>query len=266
MNNYTDIDQRLHLLCQVIAKANRTFVPKQDDDSHTNLYFDMLGNRITGRWINAENKKLLLVLNLESLNIEIVNQSQTRLATILTVGSKIEKIEKEVEKQLLGLGLPSAGFIDALHFTIPDYSFKDEEVSALDAVSLNEWKHFRQLANEACAWLLGHAQLVEEIRIWPHHFDTGIYSLINSNLGLGFGLAMEDKMFGLPYFYMSGYPLNGTLNYDSVPSGNEWQWELGADWNGAILTIDKLVDKSDAAQKSVLIDYITTAYKWYANQ
>ena len=50
MEGYTYADQKLHFLTQVIAKANRSYVPTKPDDSHTNLYFDTLDNRIVGRW------------------------------------------------------------------------------------------------------------------------------------------------------------------------------------------------------------------------
>ena len=48
-----------------------------------------------------------------------------------------------------------------------------------------------------------------EVRIWPHHFDTGIYLEVNSKLGIGFGWAMADKMIDQPYFYFTPYGLNG---------------------------------------------------------
>ena len=46
MKTYNKVDQQLHLLCQVIGKANRTFVPDKADESHTNLHFDPWGNKI----------------------------------------------------------------------------------------------------------------------------------------------------------------------------------------------------------------------------
>ncbi|MFT6215316.1 MAG: hypothetical protein ACJAS3_001715 [Roseivirga sp.] len=49
MNSYTQTDQQLHWLCQILAKTNRTYAPKKEDDSHTHLYFDSLDHRIYGR-------------------------------------------------------------------------------------------------------------------------------------------------------------------------------------------------------------------------
>lgn len=266
MNQYTDTDQRLHLLSQVITKANRTFIPKKEDDSHTNLYFDALGDRITGRWIETKDDKLLFILNLKSLNIEVINGAQAILVSVPTIGNRIGEIENELAQHLSGLGLRSAGFTEALHYEIPEYPFQAEPVSPISSEAIDSWKHFRQMANEACSLVLGHAQMAEEIRIWPHHFDTGIYALISPKLGLGFGLAMKDEMFGAPYFYMSGYPIDSSINYDSRPIRKDWKWEVGENWNGAVLTLNTLEGKSDVEQKAILIDYLAQSYKWYAAQ
>ena len=71
--NYTNTDQKLHLLCQIIAKANRTFVPTKKDGSNTNLAYNMLKNRIEGRWIKASSGKIILSLNLSNFQFEWID-------------------------------------------------------------------------------------------------------------------------------------------------------------------------------------------------
>jgi len=266
MKQYNDTDRRLHLLCQIIAKANRTFVPAKEDDSHTNLYFDSLGDRITGRWIEVNNDKLLFTITLSNLSVEVLNNSQQPVASYVTVGKMISEVEMEIEKDLPSWGLNKSGFREDLHFEIPEYSFVSEPVSSLDLEAIMEWKQFRLLANEACALLLGYAQSQVEIRIWPHHFDTGIYTDIKPNIGLGLGLAMEDEIVGAPYFYMSGYPKNGTIDYVALPEGSGWEWKISEEWNGAVLSIDELRDKSDTERKSLLSNYLREAYGWFVLQ
>jgi hypothetical protein len=41
---YTSIDQYFYQICQLIAKVNRSFDPKKEDDSHTKLYVDPIRN------------------------------------------------------------------------------------------------------------------------------------------------------------------------------------------------------------------------------
>jgi len=266
MKQYNNTDQHLHFLCQVIAKANRSFVPKNRDDSHTNLYFDSLGNRITGRWIKVKNEKFICSLNLANLHYEISNDAQKVFASIPSIGSTMDEIEEKIEKSLSELGLKTRDFREKLHFKISEYDFIKAPVAAIESVALAEWKEMRELANEACFHLLGHLQNKEEIRIWPHHFDTGIYTIINSNIGLGFGLAMQDEMVGEPYFYMSGNSLDSTINYIDLPSDKDWRWEIGKKWNGAVLSLNQLFDKTEDEQKAILRNFIINAYAWYAKQ
>ncbi len=54
MQEYNNSDRQIHWLSQVMAKANRAYVPEQKDDSHTNLYFDAPEKRIS-RIIKYEN-------------------------------------------------------------------------------------------------------------------------------------------------------------------------------------------------------------------
>ena len=58
MQEYNNIDKKIHQLSQIIAKVNRTFVPKKADDSHTNFFFDPLSHRLYGRWIKTKDQNV----------------------------------------------------------------------------------------------------------------------------------------------------------------------------------------------------------------
>lgn len=258
MLDYTNTDQQLHRLSQVIAKANRTFVTKKEDDSHTNLAFDSLGNRIMGHWIDTPDGKIMLTLNLSSQNFEWINQKQEVLGFFKTIGKQIETIEEEVSASLRSFGLEPNDFTDKLHYEIPEYSFMNDPVPEINENDLLEWANYRLLANEACSAILTTLGVDGEIRIWPHHFDTGIYVSANENIGIGFGLAMEDQMAGAPYLYMSGYPTNGNLDFNEVTELPYGRWEIGEHWNGAILPLTEL-DKAPFAGGA----FIVAALDWY---
>jgi len=165
---------------------------------------------------------------------------------------------------LPNLGLNPKGFRAELHYTIPDYSFTKETIQAIPEKSLEEWIRIRRMANEACVLLLGHAQSEGEIRIWPHHFDTGIYTKINSKISLGFGLAMQDAMAGSPYFYMSGYPAQGKLEYNHLPSNGPWKWQTKTDWQGAYLPLTEFDSKTIKDQESLLHLFLSSVFNWYS--
>ncbi len=264
MQEYTKTDQQLHHLSQVIAKANRTFVPPKNDDSHTNLFFDSLANRLTGRWIHTEKRDILLSLNLENQAFEFIDHSLNILESVSSISKKRREVETEIESLLPKLGLNPKGFISDLHFEISNYDFADKPILALDAKNIETWKKYRSLANEACYLLLGHAHAHEEVRIWPHHFDTGIYFKAHKNMGVGFGLAMEDTMVGAPYFYLSAYPEGIEIEYKNMPAG-KWNWELTDHWKGSVLSLNAL-DETSTCKKSDLDDYIKSVYKWIISQ
>lgn len=45
MLEYINVDQHLHLLCQIQARVAANLIPGKEDYSHTNLAFDPIGKR-----------------------------------------------------------------------------------------------------------------------------------------------------------------------------------------------------------------------------
>lgn len=266
MQEYNKTDQQLHWLSQTIAKANRTYVTTKPDDSHTNLYYDILDNRIVGRWINNGSDTIMLTLNLESLHFEWLNSAKEVIQSVASIGKVTSDIENELAAGLSNLHLKQAGFTNELHFQIPDYSFKGEVIQAINEDNMHQWKTYRKLANVLCGLVLGYLELEGEIRIWPHHFDTGIYVEMNKKMGIGFGLAMEDSMAGAPYFYLSGYHIHKTLTYNDLPALAEGRWEIGEHWKGAILPINELSSGIFEENRDSISNYLKRSINWYLRQ
>lgn len=262
MQEYNKTDKQLHWLCQTIAKANRTYVTSKPDDSHTNLYYDDLDNRIVGRWINNGRRHIMLTLNLETLDFEWLNSSKEVVQSYTTIGKVASAIENEIQAGLPEIFLNPNGYTEKLHFEIPNYSFAGEPISPISEESMHEWKTYRKLANVLCGLVLGYLELEGEIRIWPHHFDTGIYVEVGQRVGIGFGLAMEDNMAGDPYFYLSGYPIHGTLDYIDLPSLENGRWEVGEHWKGAILPLGELTSGIFEENRNVISDYLLKSINW----
>jgi hypothetical protein len=265
MQDYNKADQQLHVLCQIIGKANRTFVPEKTDESHTNLYFDSWGNKILGRWIRTESGNVIVALDLNTFNFEVLSSSRKKILTVSSVGRTIEEIEIEFETLLPKAGIDPTGFRAPMYHEIPAYSFSKKPQEAIEQKALDQWKYFRKLANQACYNFLGYAQTESEVRIWPEHFDTGVYFEYNGKIGIGFGFAMKDNMAGEPYFYMAGYPKKGSLVFENIPKSSNWKWELGEHWKGAILPVTMLEKESDSQIEKILSDYIIQNFHWYAN-
>lgn len=267
MQEYINVDQRIHQLSQIVAKANRTYVAKKSDDSHTNLYYNPVSEKLKGRWIGTNEGNIMLALDLTAYQFEIINNSHQVLHEIPVDGKTTARLESETEHVLKSLGLDTTGFKAELHFEINNYGFKEDAFTNLSETGLHQWKKFRKLANEEALHLLGYLQSESEIRIWPHHFDTGVYTEVNDNIGIGFGLAMADSMEASPYFYLSGYALdNKKIKFDQVPKLRAGRWEIGEYWKGAVLSLSGLKSLEENELSEAIIQFIKGGCKLYLYQ
>lgn len=266
MQEYIKTDQQLHWLSQVLAKAGRAFVATKDDDSHTNIYFDPVAGKLCGRWIVQDKQKIMLTLNLTSMQFEWIDRYFDVKHSTSLVGKTLKEIEKEVAVFPGSLDLPSEKIFDALHFEISGYGFNSIAQKDISDEGLRQWKFFRYLANLSSLDFLGFLQAESEIRIWPHHFDTGVYAQLTPGFGIGFGLAMEDSMAGQPYFYLAGYASNGQIHYKNLPAPKTGKWITGNGWNGAILPIGELDIKKLKVNLSAIAGFIRSTSTWYLAQ
>lgn len=265
MLTYNITDRQIHWLSQVLAKANRAYVPEQKDDSHTNLYFDALEKRILGRWIDGPGGKIIPGLNLQSLSFQWLDIKQNVLHEVSVLNKSMEQLEKSVNEYPMSINMGRDTFFQALHFEIPDYKIETLNRGDISEDGIRSWIYFRDLANRASLDMLGYLQLESEIRIWPHHFDTGIYTRITEEFGLGFGLAMEDSMIGRPYFYMSGYNGESPISYKNLNRLSTGRWETGEHWNGAVLALNGISATSIEDAIKTIQAFIKETASWFIN-
>ena len=89
------------------------------------------------------------------------------------------------------------------------------------------------------------------VRIWPHHFDTGLLLPVRHSgdgtlLGyLSAGLAPRDSIAGEPYLYLTGWHSEeGELDFPTQGPLKAGQWATG-DWKGAFLTLSHWLHADD---------------------
>lgn len=93
---------------------------------------------------------------------------------------------------------------------------------------------------------------------------------MNADLGLGFGLAMQDEVVGAPYFYLSAYRENGEINYQNLLQDEEWRWTINEDWQGAVLALDDFaatpapsIQEAVNSKSDLLHRFIQKATAWF---
>lgn len=266
IQEYTTTDRQLHWLSQAIAKTNRAFVAEKKDDSHTNLYFDPLGQRIMGRWFDTKNDLMILSLNLPELQFEWLDQQLKPIAAFHAYGLPMRELEEAIGKISATCGLDTKKMFDPLHFSIPDYHIHVIEQGDITPAGLQSWSYYRSVANQACQTFLGHLQSNTEVRIWPHHFDTGAFAQVTSEFGIGFGLAMNDEMVGEPYFYVAGYNTKTPFSYHDTGTLRAGKWITGTGWKGAVLPMGETPYRQAEEANPMVSTFFQEVFKWYTNQ
>ena len=262
MQEYQQTDEQIHALSQLPAKANRAYLPAKDDDSHTNLFFDPLARWLCGRWLESPNGKIILALNLNNHHFEWLDSVYRVIREISVVGKTLDELEAEMAAGLTELGFDPDRFNRPLHFKIPHYAFSTAVIEVPDRIGLEQWCFFRSLANDAASALLGHLQIPGEVRIWPHHFDTGVFAQVTRALGIGFGLAMADHVANAPYYYLAGYTQK-PIEFDHLPELDSGGWSTGAGWQGAYLALDQVSQDSYQTARTQIHEFMLNSADWY---
>lgn len=239
MQKYNKIDQHIHQLSQTLAKFGRSFAEKKIDDSHTNLYFDLIGKTIWGRWTRLNNGEYILGLDLDMQQFKLLNKNHEIVKKFDIRNTTQANIEQQIITFLnKRLSEDKGDFLKPLHFKITEYSFFNESIQPFDDEEIMLWMQYRHLANEVCILMLNYLKTEAEVRIWPHHFDTGIYFEASSKTAISFGWAMADLMVPDAYFYFSVYGLNNhQVDYNSVNTLSTGKWMITKNWKGAVLTL-----------------------------
>ncbi|NQV52626.1 MAG: hypothetical protein HQ500_05550 [Flavobacteriales bacterium] len=232
--------EALHRAAQYLCTAAISFVPKQDDDSHTNLGWNSDEAVLVTRPLNSEG--LRLELNHQVYALDIVHPESGLSGSFPLTGARHLDVLKwlDNEREFCGISKPytfdlhyELGYSPRLddHFTFP--SIVGE---ALDAEIER-----RNIADRAMKAILLEYGTAELPRIWPHHFDSGalIQHPTPKISSIGIGMAIPDGMIDDHYLYVSGYDSGGGLSTDTLralPSG-EW---YGDGWKGAAVSMTGL--------------------------
>ena len=246
------MDKMMYLLAQYLAAAGISFLEKKDDDSHSNLGFSIENSSMYSRPLN-ENGNTLSV----SYEKFILDWSSNVVSTSLRLdGTTHFEILKWIKKMgdKAAIKLP---YEYSFHYDFP-YQIKDNFVfKLLDANRLRELLNLRILAQSVLKTFLQDENLNSEIRIWPHHFDTGAYAIFNDMTGdaIGLGLAVPDTVCGDHYLYISGYKGHEVIDTSDFKPLLHGSWGVNG-FNGAILPateIDK--NKGTAFLSEAFIQY-----------
>lgn len=214
-----NMDKQMHLAAQYLAAAGINFVPKKEDDSHTNLGFSILKRSLETHPLSEKGDTLSLSYASFSLQWSSPNNTESLALDGVSHQAILQWINN-LSERFLGEAY-SYGF----HYELP-YEITDDHVFELsDSKRLAELKQLRILAQSALKETLASTKLESPIRVWPHHFDSGAFVRLNEQVSLGFGMAIPDSVCNEYYFYISGYRGHDPIAPDSFLPLSKGEWK-----------------------------------------
>lgn len=226
----------MHISAQFLAAAGKSFLAKQADDSHTNLGWNSeLRSLVTRPFTN---KEIRLSLNYSSFRLIWLDVEMEPISSFTLSGAKFKDAIEWLEESSKEVGMVKPYHFD-LHYELPyeefnsRYIFPDLDEDELDLLIEN-----RDLVQESLEVVLGEDR-ADEIRVWPHHFDTGALLGISPNHSIGMGLAIPDSISDKFYLYLNGYDQDGPIDTSSFDDIVHGKW-MSPNWNGAIAVAEEL--------------------------
>ena len=227
--------ESLHLAAQYLAAAGISFLKKEEDDSHTNLGFDPASGRLSSRPLNDEGDQLFL----DYSDFSLAWGKSDKTEKLLLHEQRHTDILKWISDRarITGLNKP---YKYELHYELP-YTINEEyRFKLTDTDKLAELRSIRTIAQQAIEAISWDYSLDSEVRIWPHHFDTGIFGILPERpaLSIGLGLAIPDSVIHRYYFYAAAYEGHSPMKTTDFEPLSEGKW-LNVGFTGAVLEVEK---------------------------
>ncbi len=231
--------ETMHKAAQYLAMAGKTYLPEKSDDSHTNLEWLPKKKSLVSRDLNDHG--IRLAINYKQYALEILTDDELLDSTTLT-GESHKFLLNWIDQGLKRYGL-KADYKFEPHYILPYESVLDDnyQFPAPNADKLQDLINQRNLCDEALRNVLSERKDGTDVRIWPHHFDTGALIEVDEDKdgltkSIGLGLSIPDTMIDGFYLYASPWRKGEDLDLsemdeDALSSG---EWHNG-DWKGATL-------------------------------
>jgi hypothetical protein len=225
-----DARLQLHHAAQLVAAVGISYLPKADDDSHTNMEWiaGTLASNVVGDWpfrIAVRPHPFALV----------VIVGDVELTSLSLNGKTITEGARWIQGQVRPLGLDPARFTLAKHYTIPAHPVS--RGVPFDTSNDGAFAELQRWFGNAGAVLsrLAADRPASPVRCWPHHFDIATLLAPMPGKSVGAGLEPGDASYDEPYWYVNLYPAPRdptALTATPLEGGGAWHTDQ---WLGAVL-------------------------------
>lgn len=245
---------QLHIAAQYLATAGINFLAKKDDDSHTNVGFNIEKGYLETWPLNDKGYKLALDYATFSLRWLTTDENEQEISLD---GKTHQEVVQWIDGVTAVMG-KKAPYSYQLHYELPYEKITDDFVFQKPSeAELTRLLGFRCIAQSALESIVKELNLDTDIRIWPHHFDTGGYVVLDAakNKSVGFGLAIPDSVVDDFYLYTSGYNGNGAIDTTSFKKLAFGTWK-NEGFKGAVAPMENMdEEKTRAFFKETITTY-----------
>lgn len=257
-----DVLLQQHHAAQFIALAGRYMIPQQADDSNTNMHYDFDRKMLVG---NELPDGLRISLHVTDLMICVLNDRFDCVRKISLEGKTKNQVFMELNDALKESGIDVSGFMNELHYEIPDHPLDNGAVfSENNPQYAQENAYYRHNAEIVMNEIVKADELAGQVKVWPHHFDTGTFIPVSHNekggviQSIGIGWATPDGMVKEPYYYLSFWSENSDKSLEEMPTLAAGKWMI-PNWSGAVLSHSEILkEKSPEKQRQVVESFFKT--------
>ncbi|MGI9547108.1 MAG: hypothetical protein ACR2MM_07720 [Flavobacteriaceae bacterium] len=222
--------ESIHFAAQYLAAAGISFLPQKEDDSHTNLGFSTEEKQMLTRVLNEDGDFLAFDLNEFALVWNSAADPSKLVLEHLSHGEVLDWIHSITKNSRF-----SNPYSYQFPYSLP-YEISNDYKYALDPEKLELERKLRTLATQVLGEVLNQNNMHSEIRIWPHHLDTGAFAKLpeKESVSIGMGLAIPDALVNDYYFYISGYEGHAAISPTEFDSLSQGKWHSDG-FTGGIL-------------------------------
>ncbi|MVM36815.1 hypothetical protein GO730_02585 [Spirosoma sp. HMF3257] len=260
MNELNQADKTLHSLAQLIALTGMQWLPLLTDDSQTNMDWNSQLHRLEGRQFAYQGQQVRLVIDIEAFALQFIDDQEQVLTSFSPENKTPVNATTWWKNQMQTWGVSE---IRGLNYKLGQDPIEFQ--TTYKSTGLSTWNHWRTIANAALHELTNWSGRESEVRIWPHHFDTGVYYSLpdingQENAAIWAGYAIADALCDEPYFYLSGYNSAQPIDFASAPALSVGEWRNTSDWKGALLPI------SASSNAESIAVFFRESYSWLDKQ
>lgn len=249
---FHDAIQQQHHATQYLAMLAKTFMDPKPDDSHTSLAYHAGHRALVGQRLQST-IPFRAGLRLADLTLIFVSDDDKIMDVLRLDGRSKSEAFALLQSRITAHGLDGKLLKQDLHYEIPVLNLDNSGPFQLNAKGgFAENEKYRYNAHLVLTRVALQNKNASEIRIWPHHFDTGGLIPIaydeknNMTRSIGIGFAIPDSMVEEPYFYISHWLADPEKNLHNLePFSGKGVWKM-PDWQGAVLPLSSLLDLTTA--------------------